>query len=159
LRPLLLFFVEQAGNLARQLGLRPENVPGVMDFLIGRAGGMPIEDGPAKSDAALGVAVGTEGDVPARDDKLKFTGAPAAENGDTLILSPFVTERVVLELPQKTVIPGRVDDPFEDVVNQPLLFPGKEIAADDGPGDLPVVGDESPQQAPLFIVIIPVEAN
>src|SRR5262249_2396833 len=90
---------------------------------------------------------------------LKFTGARAAENGDTLILSPFVTERVVLELPQKTVIPGRVDDPFEDVVNQPLLFPGKEIAADDGPGDLPVVGDESPQQAPLFIVIIPVEAN
>ena len=52
---LLLLFVEDFVDLVGQQGLVPEDVAGVMDFLVEPAGGVAVEDRAAEGDVRLAV--------------------------------------------------------------------------------------------------------
>ena len=126
---MLLLLVEHRVNLVRGNRLWPEDVAGVGRFFIEAVGSMTVEDGPAERDVILGVAIGTQRRVSARDDALKMVRTRFAEDGQRLPFAPR-SARVVLQLLLKASVPFWVDQPLEDVVGDAFLLLGEETAND-----------------------------
>ena len=83
-RLLLLFAAEHFVNVVRLLSLMPEDIVGMMDFLVEAAGGVAVENRAAQRDVGFAVAVGANRHVPAGHDILELVGARLAEDGEAL---------------------------------------------------------------------------
>src|SRR5438132_1961638 len=159
LRFLPLLFIQHLVNKIRFAPLFPENIAGVPGLLRKAAGRMPIEDGAAKSDVCLRVAVGADRHVPAGHDEREFFASWRAKDGDALVHAPRLAAGIVLQLFEEAGVPLRVDDAAEYIVNDYLLLFGVEIAPNVRFGDLPVVGDVSAEQPALGVVVVSVKAD
>src|SRR5438093_8105911 len=91
-----------------------------------------VENWAAECHVRFRIAVGADGHVPPGHHELELIAARLAEDGDTLIDTPFFALRVVLELLEELAVPVRIDDSLEDVVDDRLLFLGvKPLAVGD----------------------------
>ena len=92
-----------------------------------------------------------------RQYELEAVRAGCAEDRKTLTFPP--TSHVVFELLVKTIVPTRIDDPFENSFDDFSLIRCIEIAKESWFGDVPVVCYPSSQESTVFGGVIPVEAN
>src|SRR5450631_1898984 len=97
--------------------------------------------------------------MPTRQRELPRTRLGVTEECHTLILAPLMSIGVVGQLPYERTVPRWIDQASEYSADQILLFGGEEVAGDDWPRHLPVVGDESPQLATFRVMVVPFEAN
>ena len=147
-------------DLVGQDRLLPEDVAGMMHFLVEAAGGVAVEDRAAEGDVRSGVAVGPQRHVPAGQYELELVAAGLAEDGDALLGAPLLAAGVVLELLDEAGVPVGIDDALEDVVDDRLLFLGVEIAADVRLGVICQLLETWVRSKPrLGSLVIPVEAD
>lgn len=85
------------------------------------------------------VAIGSQRHVAAGHDEFEFFRSGLAENCDRLLSAPRLAAGVFLQLADERRIPFGIDQPFENIVNDVLLFLRVEVAADMRFGDLPVI--------------------
>ena len=157
-RFLALLLVEHLIELVRRLGLRPEDVAGMIRLFVESLGRVAVEDRPAEGDVFA--VLPSQRIVMCRPviTNSNFLRARLAEDGDAVLLA--VAARIVLELLVDPRVPLGVDDPLEDAADEVLLVLGVEVVVDDVVvGDVPVVGDARPQQAALRILVIPGKAD
>jgi hypothetical protein len=115
------------------------------------------QDRPAEGDVLGRVAVASQGHVPAGEEELEPPAAGLADQGDRLPVAEAAG--VVFELTVVPLVPGRIDQPLEDLPDQLLLVLREEVARHLGVGDVPVVAHAGAEQAELRVHVVPPEAD
>ncbi len=156
-RLLLLFAIEHLVQLVGGFGLRPEDIAGMGWAFVEAVGGVAVEDRAAEGDVVGGVAVATDGHVPAGHHEFELLAAGMAKNGDAVVRA--VAFGVVGELLIDPRVPFGVDDSLEDAADDVLLIFVVKIAGDELVGDVPIVGDTGSQQATLGVFEVPGETH
>ena len=154
---LALFAIEHLVDTVCREGLFPENIPWVIGAFVIAAGCVAVEDGAAKGDVFLCVAIAAKSRVSAGEDELEPLGAGCTEDGEALGFAP--SSHIVFELFVKAIVPARIDDPFEDGFDEVFLICGIKVAEQGRFGDVPIVCDASSQQSAIFGCVLPIEAD
>src|SRR5262249_39687745 len=150
---LLLLAVENLVDLVGLQGLLPEDVPGMMYFLVESTRCVAVKNGTAQSNVAFAVTVGTARQGSAGEDKLEFTGTWLANYYHAQTAAPRLATVIVLELPDDFLVPVRIEDALEHIRDQHLLVLGVEIAGYERLGDRPEIRHVGPKQ-PAHLVFV-----
>lgn len=143
-----LFSIEHFVNAIGSDGLFPEHVAWMIGAFVVGSCCMAVKNWSAKGNMFLGVAIATKRRVSTGQYELEAVRARGAEDREALTFAP--TSHVVFELLVKTIVPTRIDDPFEDRFDDLSLIRCEEIAKEGWFGDVPIICDACSEETTVF---------